>query len=105
MPKTKRFAANEYYAKLFQVSVGRSSHTVFFSLLRMIAKKERGNLRGANGSPKIAGILSMPASPRAVHLLPVGSWQLPRLAGSGWTPDPLSHWQKKNMSGMITQQF
>ena len=68
MPKTERFAAKMCYAKLFQVSVGRSSHTVFFSLLRMIAKKERVNLRGANGSPKNALILDTPASPLAVRL-------------------------------------
>ncbi len=64
----ERFATNECYAKLFQVSVGRSSHTVFFSLLRMIAKKERGNLRGANGSPKTILIPGTPASPLAVRL-------------------------------------
>ena len=52
----------------------------------MIAKKGRGNLRGANGSPKTAGILSMPASQEAVHN--PASW-LPRIAGSGRTPDPL----------------
>ena len=57
----ERFAAHECRIKLFQVSA-------------------------ANGSPKAALILSMPASPPAVHLLPVGGWQLPRLADSGRTP-------------------
>ena len=47
----------------------------------MIAKKETVNLRGANGSPKTAGILSMPASQAAVHH--------PLFAGSGRPPDPL----------------
>ena len=78
-PKTKRFAANRCCVKLFQVSVGRSSHTVFFSLLPMIAKEEKVKLRGANGSPKTAGILSMPASQAAVRH---------RIAGSGSTPAP-----------------
>jgi len=46
-------------------------------------------LRGANGSPKTAGILSMPASQAAVHN--PASWLelASRIAGSGWTPDPL----------------
>ena len=85
-PMLERFATNECYAKLFQVSVGRSSHTVFFSLLRMIAKKERVNLRGANGSPKTAGISVTPASQAAVRN--PASWLelASRIAGSGWTP-------------------
>ncbi len=37
----------------------------------MIAKEEKVKLRGANGSPKIAGILSMPASQAAVHNRPL----------------------------------
>ena len=37
----------------------------------MIAKKEKINLRGANGSQKTAGILSMPASQAAVRHRPL----------------------------------
>ena len=61
MPKTKRFVAKMCYAKLFQVSV-------------------------SNDSPKAALILSMPASPLAVHLLTIGGWRLLKLAGTGRTP-------------------
>jgi hypothetical protein len=55
----------------------------------MIAKEEKVKLRGANGSPKTAGILSMPASQAAVHN--PASWLelASRIAGSGRTPDPL----------------
>ena len=37
----------------------------------MIAKEEKVKLRGANGSPKTAGILSMPASQAAVRHRPL----------------------------------
>ena len=48
------------------------------SLLPMIAKEEKVKLRGANGSPKTAGILSMPASQAAVHKAPSSPASLAR---------------------------
>ncbi len=77
-PKSERFTAHGCRVKLFQVSVGRSSQTVFFSLLPMIAKKETANLRVSNGSPKTAQLCDQPASPPAVRR--------PQFAGSGWIP-------------------
>ena len=64
MSKTKCFAAQMCYAKLFQVSA-------------------------TNGSPKTALIPDTPASPPAVHN--PASWLelASRIAGSGRTPDPL----------------
>ena len=55
----------------------------------MIAKEEKVKLRGANGSPKTAGILSMPASQAAVHNPAIWLELASRIAGSGWTPNPL----------------
>ena len=75
-PETERFAAHGCRLKLFQVSV-------------------------SNGSPKTAGIPDTPASQAAVHKCELAS----RIAGSGSTPGPLSHWQKKNMSELLIWQF
>ena len=65
------------------------NESAILSFLRMIAKKERVNLRGANGSPKAALIPGTPASQAAVHN--PASWLelASRIAGSGWPPDPL----------------
>jgi len=67
---------------------------VQFSLLPMIAKEERVNLRGANGSPKTAGILSMPASQAAVRHRPL-HWL-------GANPGP-PHSEKKGVMKMRTR--
>ena len=47
------------------------NESAVLSLLPMIAKEEKVKLRGANGSPKTAGILSMPASQAAVRHRPL----------------------------------
>ncbi len=59
-------------------------------------------MRGANGSPKTAGILSMPASQAAVHN--PASWLelASRIAGSGRTPDP-PHSEKKGVMKLRTR--
>ena len=68
----------------------------------MITKEKAVILRGANGSPKTAVILSMPASQAAVHN--PASWLelASRIAGSGRTPRP-PHSEKKGVMKLRTR--
>ena len=79
--KIKRFAAHKCSKKLFQVPT-------------------------ANGSPKTAQLCDQPATQAAVRN--PASWlerPPPALPVRGAPRAPLSHWQKKNMSELITRQF
>ena len=80
-------------------------HSIFLSSAND-SEERNSQIEGANGSPRTAGILSMPASQAAVpNPAKLARANASRIAGSGSTPAPLSHWQKKNMSELITRSL